>query len=63
MLVVDIPSGYIMLQVNYDDNDVHCMMLYDDDDEIMKPLMSLVKVFLSTWVCKSGLFNNSFDSF
>ena len=45
------------------------MMLYDDDDddddddEIMKLLMSLVKVFLSTWVCKSGLFNNSFDSF
>ena len=27
MLVVDIPSGYIMLQVNYDDNDVHCMMM------------------------------------
>ena len=27
MLVVDIPSGYIMLQVNYDDNDVHCTLM------------------------------------
>ena len=53
MLVVDIPSGYIMLQVFYYDDDE-----YDDDDEDDDGDDDGEKVLYIAVICCSSLYNS-----